>query len=281
MTDHATSAPRRAMVLAAGLGTRMRPFTDQMPKPLVKVGGKALIDYVLDRLADAGVERAVVNVHHLADQIERHLAARSGRRSSSRTSAASCSAPAAAWSRRCRELGDGAVLPRQFRHHLDRRRDAQSDAARRCLRSRRAWTRCCCSRRPRPASAMPGRGDFAMAPDGRLDARGEREVVPFVYAGAAILTPAFFAGVPAGRVSMSPLFDRAIESGTALRLAAGRALDACRHPGRGRRRRSRHPGQRSVRNSPKARVSWLRPLPLRERAAQCFNRFEGGEGCRT
>src|SRR5207237_10192547 len=69
-------APRRAMVLAAGLGTRMRPFNGQIPKPLVTVGGKALIDYSLDRLADAGVERAVVNVHHLADEIERHLAPR-------------------------------------------------------------------------------------------------------------------------------------------------------------------------------------------------------------
>src|SRR6266436_2704513 len=75
-TRRITSAPRRAMVLAAGLGTRMRPFNGQIPKPLVQVGGKALIDYVLDRLADAGVERAVVNVHHLADTIERHVATR-------------------------------------------------------------------------------------------------------------------------------------------------------------------------------------------------------------
>ncbi len=64
------------MVLAAGFGTRMRPLTERRPKPLVEVGGKALIDHVLDRLADAGVERAVVNVHHFAEQIERHLAAR-------------------------------------------------------------------------------------------------------------------------------------------------------------------------------------------------------------
>src|SRR6266699_3437867 len=70
------TAPKHAMVLAAGLGTRMRPFNGRVPKPLVPVGGKALIDYVLDRLAEQGVERAVVNVHHLADQIERHLAAR-------------------------------------------------------------------------------------------------------------------------------------------------------------------------------------------------------------
>ena len=58
-----------------------------------------------------------------------------------------------------------------------------------------------------------GRGDFSMAADGRLTRRGEREVVPFVYAGAAILTPAFFAGAPKGAFSMSPLFDRAAEAG--------------------------------------------------------------------
>src|SRR6188768_2852700 len=75
-TPPVLTAPKRAMVLAAGLGTRMRAFNGRIPKPLVKVGGKPLIDYVLDRLAEQGVERAVVNVHHLADQIERHLAAR-------------------------------------------------------------------------------------------------------------------------------------------------------------------------------------------------------------
>src|SRR5207302_2061920 len=62
-----TTAPKRAMVLAAGLGTRMRAFNGTLPKPLVQVGGKALIDYVLDRLAEQRVEQAVVNVHHLAD----------------------------------------------------------------------------------------------------------------------------------------------------------------------------------------------------------------------
>ena len=72
-TPAIVTAPKHAMVLAAGLGTRMRAFSHRIPKPLVVVGGKALIDHVLDRLAAEGVERAVVNVHHLADQIERHL----------------------------------------------------------------------------------------------------------------------------------------------------------------------------------------------------------------
>src|SRR5438270_6141461 len=68
--------PHKAMVLAAGLGVRMRPLTDNIPKPLVRVAGKPLLDYALDRLADAGVSDAVVNVHYLAEQIISHVAAR-------------------------------------------------------------------------------------------------------------------------------------------------------------------------------------------------------------
>lgn len=78
MSDSAAKAPpvRTAMVMAAGMGTRMRPLTDHRPKPLVEVGGRALIDHVLDRLVEAGMETAVVNVHHFADQMVAHLARR-------------------------------------------------------------------------------------------------------------------------------------------------------------------------------------------------------------
>jgi N-acetyl-alpha-D-muramate 1-phosphate uridylyltransferase len=70
------AGPTTAMVLAAGLGTRMRPLTDSLPKALIPVGGRTLLDRVLDKLRDAGVTRAVVNVHHFADQVEAHVAAR-------------------------------------------------------------------------------------------------------------------------------------------------------------------------------------------------------------
>ena len=75
-TPESVDIPKIAMVFAAGLGTRMRPITDTTPKPLVKVAGRSLLDRALDDFEGAGVETAIVNVHHLADQIEDHLAAR-------------------------------------------------------------------------------------------------------------------------------------------------------------------------------------------------------------
>src|ERR1700674_5816971 len=68
--------PAKAIVLAAGLGVRMRPLTDRMPKPLVRVAGRTLLDHVLDKLGDAGVSEAIVNVHYLPDQIIEHVRAR-------------------------------------------------------------------------------------------------------------------------------------------------------------------------------------------------------------
>jgi MurNAc alpha-1-phosphate uridylyltransferase len=202
----------RAMVLAAGFGTRMRPLTDALPKPLVPVAGKALIDHVLDRLADAEVTTAVVNVHHMADAIEQHLKGRTR--------------PKILISDERGELlgtGGGVVkaLPllgdKPFFHvnsdtiwiegvtpNLGRLAamfdPAEMDAV--VLLAATATS-----------IGYDGRGDFAMAPDGRLTRRSEREVVPFVYAGAAVLSPALFADAPKGAFSLNTLFDRAIDAG--------------------------------------------------------------------
>jgi MurNAc alpha-1-phosphate uridylyltransferase len=197
------------MVLAAGLGTRMRPHNGQIPKPLVTVGGKALIDYVLDRLADAGVEHAVVNVHHLADQIEAHLASRKRPQIVISDERAELLGTSGGVVKAMPALGGGpffhvnsdtiwidGVAP-----NLSRLADA-FDAARMDALLLLAPTA--------TSIGYSGRGDFTMTTDGRLARRGERHVAPFVYAGAAILTPAFFAGTPDGPSSMSPLFDRAI-----------------------------------------------------------------------
>jgi N-acetyl-alpha-D-muramate 1-phosphate uridylyltransferase len=200
------------MVLAAGLGTRMRPHNGQVPKPLVTVGGKALIDYALDRLADAGVEHAVVNVHHLAEQIERHLSGRQHPTITISDERGELLGTAGGVVKAMPQLGGGpffhvnsdtiwidGVMPNL------RRLAATFDATRMDAFLLLAPTT--------SSIGYSGRGDFLMAADGHLSRRGERDVAPFVYAGAAILTPAFFAGTTPGPSSMSPLFDRAIETG--------------------------------------------------------------------
>ncbi len=210
-TRQIMTAPKRAMVLAAGLGTRMRPFNGRIPKPLVAVGGKPLIDYVLDRLAEQGVELVVVNVHHLADQIERHLADRQRPKIVISDERRELLGTGGGVVKALPALGDGPF----FHVNSDTiwidgvkpnlgRLAAAFDPARMDALLLVAPTA--------SSTGYSGRGDFSMAPDGRLTRRGEREVVPFVYAGAAILTPAFFAGAPAGPFSMSPLFDRAAET---------------------------------------------------------------------
>ena len=233
----------RAMVLAAGLGTRMRPLTDTLPKPLVQVAGKALIDHVLDRLADAGVETAVVNVHHMADQIEDHLKGRTRPKIEISDERGELLDTGGGVVKALKRLGDAPFLHVNSDTHLDRGRDAEPGAARRAVRSGRAWTSCCCwPRRPR-SIGYDGRGDFAMAPDGRLRRRAEREVAPFVYAGAAVLCACAVRRRAAGKILAQPHVRSRDRGRTDVRPAAGRHLDACRHA----RRRSRRPRRRSWR----------------------------------
>ncbi len=204
--------PTSAMVLAAGLGTRMRPHNGQIPKPLVQMRGKSLIDYSLDRLADAGVERAVVNVHYLADALESHLAGRKRPQIIISDERGSLLGTGGGIAKALPQLGGAPFfLVNSDTVWLDgvkpnfRRLAEAFDAATMDVLLLLAATA--------GSVGYSGRGDYAMEPDGRLRRRDENEVVPFVYAGAAILTPALFADAPAREFSLNLLFDRAGASG--------------------------------------------------------------------
>jgi MurNAc alpha-1-phosphate uridylyltransferase len=203
------------MVLAAGLGTRMRPLTETLPKPLVQLARKPLIDHVLDRIAAAGVPTAVVNVHHKADLLEAHLQSRRAPRiviSDERE--------------RLLETGGGTrkalplLGPDVFLVH-------NSDSVwlegvgSNLRRLFEAWDgeRYDCVLLLALASSSvgyTGRGDFALDPEGRLRRRREREVVPFVYTGVQLVHPRLFADAPDGPFSMNLLWNKAILAGRAL-----------------------------------------------------------------
>ncbi len=201
-----------AMVFAAGLGTRMRPITDRIPKPLVQVGGRAMLDHMLDRLADAGVARAIVNVHHLAGQIEDHL---KGRRR-----------PQIVISdERAKLLDQGGgikkVLPLiDGRDFFICNTDAVwiegPDSALEAMK--RAW-------RPQDMDILllvaatadsvgvDWPGDFHLQADGRLVKRAEQEVAAFVYAGVGIVKPGLFDDATDDVFRLAPYFFRAAQAG--------------------------------------------------------------------
>jgi MurNAc alpha-1-phosphate uridylyltransferase len=204
--------PDVAMVLAAGLGTRMRPLTDQVPKPLVKLCGKALIDHALDRIHDAGIGRAVVNVHYLADQIEAHLKRRA--------------APSIVISdERDQVLDTGGGVVRALpllgsKPFLIHNSDSVwiEGVGSNIERLINAWDP------DRMDSLMllavgslsvgyEGDGDFELAPDGRISRRAEHRQSAFVFTGVSIAHPRMFEGAPVGRFSLNRLWDRAIEQG--------------------------------------------------------------------
>lgn len=212
MADRPVEAPRRAMVLAAGYGLRMRPLTEHTPKPLLRVAGKALIDHVLDRLAAAGVEEAVVNVHHLAHEIERHLAARKTPRIIISDEREALLGTGGGVAKALPYLGDApfflvnsdSIWIEGVRPNLERLAVAFDPQTMDALLLLAPTT---------GSVGYEGRGDYIMAADARLTRRAERDVVPFVYAGAAILSPALFADAPPPPFPLTRLFDRAEEAG--------------------------------------------------------------------
>ncbi len=204
-----------AMVLAAGLGTRMRPVAGELPKPLVPLARKVLIDHVLDRLAEAAIVRAVVNVHHKADQIEHHLAKRQR--------------PAIVISderRHLLETGGGVkkalplLPPDGFIVHNS---DAvwQEGETSNLVRLMAAWDagRMDCLLLLVLGSAAigyTGRGDFSLEADGRIRRRRADEVVPFVFTGVQILHPRAFDATPDGAFSNNLVWNQAMLAGRAF-----------------------------------------------------------------
>ncbi len=201
-----------AMVFAAGLGTRMRPITDTLPKPLVKIGGKAMLDHMLDRLAEGGVTRAIVNVHHLADQIEHHLEGRTQPEIIISDERAKLLDQGGGIRKVLPLIGDADFLI----CNTDAVWLEGPHSAIAALRA--AW-------RPEEmdvlllVAATSGSvgvdwpGDFHMGPDGRLTKRAEREVSAFVYAGVGIIKASLFKDATDEVFRLAPYFFRAAEAG--------------------------------------------------------------------
>ena len=201
----------KAMLLAAGLGARMRPLTEATAKPLLPLGGRALIDHALDRLRDAGVTEVIVNAWWHADHLAAHLAGRSGpphtviRREDALLDTGGSVAAAL-----------GMLGPEPFfvvngdtfwldgpTPALRRLAAAWDDGADAVLLVPRAFQ----------VQTEIGQGDFALDPWGVVRRHREHEIVPYIYAGIQLVSPALFADAPVGSFSMNRLWDGAIGRG--------------------------------------------------------------------
>lgn len=207
------SVPRTAMVMAAGLGKRMRPLTATRPKPLVEVAGKALLDHVLDRLRMAGVERVVVNVHYLADALEAHLRAHADGLEVAVSDERGVLLETGGGLKRALPLidcdpflavnsdnlwidGPSDTL-KLLASHWD---DARMDALLLLVPQARAGNH-------------SGLGDFHMDPTGRLKRRTKARVAPFVFTGIQIVSKRLLEGAPDGPFSTNLLWDKAMTEG--------------------------------------------------------------------
>lgn len=213
----AERGPASAMVLAAGLGERMRPLTLDWPKPLLKVGGKTLIDWTLDRFAASGIGHVAVNVHYKAEMMERHLAGRRDldiriSREAVRLESGGGIAQALPL------LADGPFYvanadtiwldgPKPAMERLTATwDDSRMDALLLLMSAPRS-------------DLYEGPGDFFMDPEGRLTARPERRIAPYVYAGLHISSRALFATAPKGPFRLTRLWKEAQDRGRLFGLA--------------------------------------------------------------
>jgi len=200
------------MVMAAGMGQRMRPLTDNRPKPLVSVGGRTLLDHGLDRLVEAGVQTAVINVHYLGGQIIAHLAGRT--------------APGIIVSDESdRLLNTGGGIKKALtllgpEPFFTLNTDALwidgtqpvLDALAGAFDSKKMDALLLLA--PTAGSVgYAGAGDFFIDPENRLARPGPEPDAPFVFAGVTLTHPRLFSGAPEGAFSTNLLWDRAIDAG--------------------------------------------------------------------
>jgi len=205
------SGPKMAMVLAAGLGTRMRPLTNDRPKALVEVGGKPLIDHMLDRLAEAGVETAVVNVHWFADRLEQHLAQRTAPKVVISDERALLLETGGGLKRARKLLGDEPCWVANIDSVWTQPTDNLGALA-------EAWDPermdvLLLLARREASIGFEGAGDFFLGDDGRLTFRGDAPSAPFAYMGVHITKPGIVADEPRGPFSLTRVWRRLAEQG--------------------------------------------------------------------
>jgi len=206
------TGPTRAMVMAAGLGTRMRPLTNDRPKPLVEVMGKALIDHAIDRLVAAGVKLVVVNAHYKSDQLKSHLAKRKDleiRISDEHdeilgTGGGILKALPNFGGEPFFVLNSDSVWVEGMGHALDRMKERWNPGEMDALLLMASMV---------TALGFEGSGDFNMDAEGHLSRVPDRRVSPYAYPGVQIVHPRLFEGAPAGSFSMNVLWDIAIDKG--------------------------------------------------------------------
>jgi MurNAc alpha-1-phosphate uridylyltransferase len=204
--------PKRALILAAGLGVRMRPLTDARPKPLLAVGGRSLAGHCLDRLKEAGVTDVIVNVHYLADQLIAHLKTRKDlnvtiqdeRDALLDTGGAMVRARHFFQEKPFFVLNSDSIWIEGMGSNLKRLAHHWDDAAMDCLILLAPTYN---------AIGYDGQGDFTMDANGRLARREYRRVAPFAMPGAQLIHPRFLDDAPQGPFSTNLLWDRAIEAG--------------------------------------------------------------------
>ena len=200
-----------AMVMAAGLGKRMRPLTATQPKPLVRVAGKPLIDYSLDHLAEAGVAKAVVNVHYLADALEAHLAKRAAPRITISDERALLLETGGGMVRALPHLPDPFFCLNSdniwldgphdvFRELSDAWRPDQMDALLLVVSHKQAHN-------------YVGEGDFHLSPTGLVSRRRPGRIAPFIYTGIQLVSHRLLRNAPEGAFSTNVFWQRAIEEG--------------------------------------------------------------------